>query len=426
MKKSNEKQSADHIQLELKALDLRTGKELWSTGTLYPMHSSLFVKDGVILSAATAAGVGGLKPQAGRGEWSGPIMAFSAKDGALLWKRVVQAPISPVLINESIHLGWGWAMKLATGESVKYRYPMTGLTVPFIPRKSGGCGRLIGSSNLMMIHSGCLAFFDLTAWSGMYHYPNVRGSCWINTIPACGLVLVPDGSSACPCTYSYKTSLALAPSNRKNHWGIAGAMRGVPNNAPVNHICVNFGAPGDRPDRDGNLWYAFPRPSTKGPRGAGGMGGVSKCRLPVTMDNKIDPTRIFAVNPDRVQIRDFRRPWLYTCGLSGNATIRIQTDCTGKESRTYRITLYFNEPETDDTLRVFSVSLQGEKVMNHLNIASETGGPNRALIKRFTVKAEKEVILNLHSLNTRTSSVPILSALELEIITDSSVPTSTD
>ena len=38
-----------------------------------------------------------------------------------------------------------------------------------------------------------------------------RSGCWINIIPAGGLVLIPEASSQCGCAYAVQTSLALAP-----------------------------------------------------------------------------------------------------------------------------------------------------------------------------------------------------------------------
>jgi hypothetical protein len=38
-----------------------------------------------------------------------------------------------------------------------------------------------------------------------------RPGCWINIIPAGGLVIVPEGSSGCTCGYPLQMSLALVP-----------------------------------------------------------------------------------------------------------------------------------------------------------------------------------------------------------------------
>lgn len=38
-----------------------------------------------------------------------------------------------------------------------------------------------------------------------------RSGCWINMIPAGGLLLVPEASSGCTCNFAVQTSLAFLP-----------------------------------------------------------------------------------------------------------------------------------------------------------------------------------------------------------------------
>ncbi len=38
-----------------------------------------------------------------------------------------------------------------------------------------------------------------------------RPGCWINIIPAGGLVLIPEASSGCTCGFSLQTSIAYIP-----------------------------------------------------------------------------------------------------------------------------------------------------------------------------------------------------------------------
>ena len=38
-----------------------------------------------------------------------------------------------------------------------------------------------------------------------------RPGCWLNMIPACGLLLIPESSSGCMCNYAVQTSLAFRP-----------------------------------------------------------------------------------------------------------------------------------------------------------------------------------------------------------------------
>ena len=54
-------------------------------------------------------------------------------------------------------------------------------------------------------------YFDLDEQTGNEDFGGIRPGCWINAIPAGGMVLVPDGSAGCRCSYQNKTWLALRP-----------------------------------------------------------------------------------------------------------------------------------------------------------------------------------------------------------------------
>ena len=126
-------------------------------------------------------------------------------------------------------------------------------------RAGTGCSTYSGCPTLAMSRFSSLGFKDLGGQHGTFTYPLVRSSCWINMIPAGGLVVVPEGSSSCQCAYNYKTSLGLMSDDRLFHYGLGGTDRpGSPG------LRVNFGAPGDRADRNGQIWYAYPRPVAYG------------------------------------------------------------------------------------------------------------------------------------------------------------------
>ena len=38
-----------------------------------------------------------------------------------------------------------------------------------------------------------------------------RAGCWINVLPAQGLVLIPEASASCVCSYALQTSMAFRP-----------------------------------------------------------------------------------------------------------------------------------------------------------------------------------------------------------------------
>ena len=53
--------------------------------------------------------------------------------------------------------------------------------------------------------------FDLTTGKRSPVTTSTRPGCWINIIPAGGLILIPESSSGCTCEYSVQTTLALRP-----------------------------------------------------------------------------------------------------------------------------------------------------------------------------------------------------------------------
>ncbi len=83
----------------------------------------------------------------------------------------------------------------------------------YLNRGGGGCGGLSGSAHYLYargsnprmysIHDGLETGTPLTKVN--------RPGCWINTIPAGGIVTLPESSSGCTCDYSIQTSFAFIP-----------------------------------------------------------------------------------------------------------------------------------------------------------------------------------------------------------------------
>ena len=69
-----------------------------------------------------------------------------------------------------------------------------------------------GSTHLLLYRSGTLGYVDLSSGTAAtQNYGPVRPGCWINAIVAGGLVLMPDATDRCTCSYLMKASVALAP-----------------------------------------------------------------------------------------------------------------------------------------------------------------------------------------------------------------------
>ena len=79
-------------------------------------------------------------------------------------------------------------------------------------RAGGGCGTLSASSSYLFGRGGNPQMYDLSnAGANIPLTYNTRPGCWINIIPAGGLILIPESSSGCTCSYPVQTSLAFVP-----------------------------------------------------------------------------------------------------------------------------------------------------------------------------------------------------------------------
>jgi len=236
---------------------------------------------------------------------------------------------------------------------------------------------------------GSLGFFDLKGF--LYHYSNMRAGCWSNMIPACGLVLVPEGSSSCPCSYNYKTTVALAPTSRNNHWGVytdTGHQRY--GNRRIDHLCLNFGAPGDRADAKGAVWFGYPRhwrTSGLSPRLA---------TLPIEApDLDADVTAAMWCNPDWTKGTD--RPWLLSSALVGPLKLKIRLVPAGGKPTSYSVTLYFHSPDGASDSAQFDVKLEGETDAQ-VSVALPDGqayAQNRLVTEKLTVRVAEHLTLEV-------------------------------
>jgi outer membrane protein assembly factor BamB len=178
----------------LLALDLASGDPLWENtdqidGTLLalsPEHDALLM---------------GYQPTrfALESELGNRIAVFDAHEGTLRWDGQQKYASRPVINDRTIY-AQGGAWDLLTGESR-----------PFNFSRSYGCGILAGSRNMMVFRSATLGYFDLTVGEKTENFGGVRPGCWINAIPAGGLVLVPDASAGCVCSYLNQSWFALQP-----------------------------------------------------------------------------------------------------------------------------------------------------------------------------------------------------------------------
>ena len=213
----------------LVALNLTNGAPLWTQEVdLAVLRHVLFMsyaKEMLVISGTHYATVdpaetkGRAKPhQLKRVRYE--LFAFDARTGAPQWKgtgipsydEVLDGAHGeqvqhPAIVDEVVY-GPGFAFYLLTGQ------PYLGWKW----QKSHKCATLSTSRYCAFSRftDAKLPYvFDLKSGQRTSLSIATRPGCWINTIPAGGLVLIPEGSAGCTCEYPFQTSLALAPAERQ-------------------------------------------------------------------------------------------------------------------------------------------------------------------------------------------------------------------
>ena len=176
------------------ALDARTGQVLWENAdNIY----------GTVLAASAAHGVVlmSYQPTAFRldSELGERMAAFRLADGQRLWDIAAKYSSRPTINDRTIYVQGG-AWDLLTGESVTFDF-----------QRSYGCGVLAGAQHMLVFRSATLGYYDLAGTRTTENYGGIRPGCWINALPAAGLVLLPDATAGCECSYLNKSWIALVP-----------------------------------------------------------------------------------------------------------------------------------------------------------------------------------------------------------------------
>lgn len=179
----------------LLALDASTGKVVWKNeDDIWGTQIAVSAKHDVLLMNYKAVRHSFFELPS---EVGGRLAGFDASTGRRLWDQTATYQTRP-LINDATIYAQGGAWDLKTGSPVNWEF-----------QRSYGCGQISAGRNLMLFRSATLGYVDLTRNAGTENYGGIRPGCWINAIPASGLVLVPDGSSKCHCSYQMKAWFAL-------------------------------------------------------------------------------------------------------------------------------------------------------------------------------------------------------------------------
>ncbi len=75
----------------------------------------------------------------------------------------------------------------------------------------GGCGTISASNSHLFYRNANPEMQNIAANQQTKITATTRPGCWINIIPAGGMVLIPEGSSGCTCSYPLQTSTGFIP-----------------------------------------------------------------------------------------------------------------------------------------------------------------------------------------------------------------------
>jgi len=183
---------------------------------------------------------------------------------------------------------------------------------------------------------------------------------------------------------------------------------------PVKHLAVNFGAPADRKDSEGTVWFAYPNPKTDSYTHYPGYG--VKLNLSVQTLPGMD---YFCRDFKGVSIAGTDKPWLFTSGCQGLLRCEIPLTDGGESGgpASYTVRLSFSAMPGDLVgQRIFDIKLQDKVVVGDFDIAAAAGAVNRAVVKEFKgIEAASVLTLELipKLADPQANQAPIINCIEI-------------
>ena len=391
-------------------LDAATGKKLWEKGVDVTDCSeigigggklTMMIQDGVLILCGANAN-GHYWNQFIAGDFSRRRMvALSSEDGYTLWKTDANYRHRPIIVGKRV-IAEPWAFDLTSGEQLMKAHPLTGQNVPWsIIRPGHHCGMLTGAKNMLLFRSGYTGFYDLETDEGTRHFAGHRLGCWINAIPANGLVMIPEASAGCVCQFSIASTIVLEPREARRPWTLTSATGAQ---TPVRHMALNLGAPGDRRDEHGTIWLAYPRPDP---------------HKTTSLDLAFDLKPTFTAG-GFTSVSDATQPvdgtdtnWLYTSWASGLSDLTIPLRGKTDGPSTYDVKLHF--AQIREGTAKFDVEINGKVALSDVTLTHEANSNPTADVRLISgLNVEKDLVIRLISKADQTAKGrAILNAIEI-------------
>ena len=367
----------------LLALDIATGKEVWSISEDVSATFLNYSIEHDVLVAGGSAYRDRAADEVDRG-----LVAYRGTDGHVLWQDLDTRYNGPCLL---------WKDKIITNGAGGFKFDLlTGERTEWSFSRMYGCNTIIGSQNLLTFRSGAAGFCDMLHDSGTGNFGGFRSSCTANLIVADGILCSPEYTRTCSCAYQLQTSLALIHMPEADSWTF---NREVNDASLSQSIGLNLGAPGDRRATNGTLWLEYPE-----------VGGPSPA-LRVT----VSPESPHWYRQHTSTIGEGELPWVAASGAEGIESLTFQLRDSRSQPHHYTVRLYFAEPhDVQPGARKFDVALQGETVLNDFDVCQAAGGPRRTVMQEFRgISIGDELIVSFAPQDDAELSQAIISGIEL-------------
>ena len=203
--------------LQIVCLDAETGGRLWAR----PVDNGLERSRSILFLAASGEHLIATGSHLGAGnDTAYRVHCYSAKSGREIWSASHRKGLPgafthgeqvhhPVILGDRL-IAEPAIYELATGKR------LGPLDVPAdwnLKRPGHSCGTLTGAGDCLFFRAANPTVLDLgkSAAGRFQALAPTRPGCWINILPAQGLVLIPEASSGCVCHFSLQTSMAFRP-----------------------------------------------------------------------------------------------------------------------------------------------------------------------------------------------------------------------